>query len=74
MHVTEQLWKLLNVIIRLIKSIFEGHPIKRNLKQKLLTFKLFPIYECQSNFLEGVQQFDSSWTLEETINKMEEAL
>ncbi|CAD8160051.1 unnamed protein product [Paramecium octaurelia] len=71
-YISEQIWKHLN-------TLYDGYCIKRQLRNsnqinEFIIFHFIPVYQTQSHFIEGIQQFDSSWNISQIISHLENAL
>ncbi|CAK71410.1 unnamed protein product (macronuclear) [Paramecium tetraurelia] len=71
-YISQQIWSHLN-------SLYDGYCIKRQLRNlnqinEFIIFHFIPVYQFQQHFIEGIQQFDSSWNMSQIISHLENAL
>ncbi|CAD8157695.1 unnamed protein product [Paramecium pentaurelia] len=71
-YINQQIWSHLN-------TLYDGHCIKRQLRNsnqinEFIIYNFIPVYQSQQHFIEGIQQFDSSWNISQIISHLENAL
>ncbi|CAK66899.1 unnamed protein product (macronuclear) [Paramecium tetraurelia] len=61
------------------KTLYGGYCIKRQIRNQnqineMIHFHFIPVHQSQKYYIEGIQQFDSSWNIQLVIQHLETAL
>ncbi|CAD8156544.1 unnamed protein product [Paramecium pentaurelia] len=71
-YINEQIWSYLN-------TLYGGYCIKRQITNQnqinqLFNFHFIPVHQSQQYYIEGIQQFDTSWNIQQIISHIEQSL
>ncbi|CAD8065704.1 unnamed protein product [Paramecium sonneborni] len=71
-YINELIWSNLN-------TLYDGYCVKRQLTNfnqinQFNIFNFIPIYQSQQHYIEGIQQFDSTWNIQQIYTNLENAL